>query len=91
MERIKFYEVDASFAGPIQSALMFLTNVTNQTKGAEHLLGQGKQTGAILENLFGMFAFFKTNPTFDFASNILANVTALKEGREFIIEANLVK
>ena len=38
-----------------------------------------------------MFAFFKTSPTFDFASNILANVTQLKDGREFIIEANLVK
>ena len=51
-----------------------------------HLLGEGKTKGAILENIFGMFNFFKTNPTFDFVSNILANVTSLKAGRRFLIE-----
>jgi len=55
------------------------------------LLGEGKTKGSIVENIFGMFSFFKTNPTFDFVSNIIANVSALKEGRKFIIEQNMLK
>ena len=70
---------------------MLLTNLTILENGQKHLLGEGKTKGSILENIVGMFNFFKTNHTFDFVSNILANVSALKEGRRFIIEQNLIK
>ena len=69
---------------------MFLTNLTILESGQKHLLGEGKTKGAIVENLFGMFNYFKTNPTFDFISNILANTSALKLGRKFLIENNMV-
>ena len=65
---------------------MFLTNLTILESGQKHLLGEGKTKGAILENIIGMFNFFKTNPTFDFVSNILANVSSLAAGRRFLIE-----
>lgn len=82
----KVYQVNANFAGPIQCALMLLTNLSIVESGQKHLLGEGKTKGAIIENLFGMFNYFKTNPTFDFISNILANVSALQLGRKFLIE-----
>ena len=65
---------------------MLYTNLTILEDGQKNLLGEGKTKGAIIENLVGMFNYFKTNPTFDFVSNILANVSALKDGRKFIIE-----
>ena len=71
------YEVDATFASPIQCAFMFLTNLTLEEEGKVHFLGEGKTKGSILENLIGMFQYFKTNTTFDFVSNILANVSSL--------------
>ena len=37
-----------------------------------------------------MFSYFKTNPTFDFVSNILANISASKPGRKFMIEQNML-
>ena len=86
----KIYQVDPTFASPVQSAFMLLTNLTITESGQSHLLGEGKTKGAIIENLVGMFTYFKTNPTFDFVANILANVTALKAGRRFIVEQNLV-
>ena len=54
------------------------------------MLGEGKTRGAIVENLLGMFNYFKTNPTFDFVSNILANTSALAAGRRFMIEQNML-
>lgn len=69
---------------------MLLTNLTITESGQKHLLGEGKTKGAIIENLFGMFNYFKTNPTFDFIANILANMSALKLGRKFIIENTMV-
>jgi len=65
---------------------MFLTNLTILESGQKHLLGEGKTKGAILENIIWMFNFFKTNPTFDFVSNILANMSSLAAGRRFLIE-----
>ena len=87
----KVYQIDPNFASPIQCALMLLTNLTILENGQKHLIGEGKTKGAIIENLFGMFCFFKTNPTFDFASNIFANVSGLKEGRRFMVEQNVLK
>lgn len=68
-----------------------MTNLTILEEGQIHVMGEGKTKGAIIENITGMFAFFKTNPTFDFVSNILANISALKDGRKFIIEQGLLK
>ena len=38
-----------------------------------------------------MFSYFKTNATFDFVANIFSNVSSLKAGRQFMIEAGLLK
>lgn len=40
----------------------------------------------MLENLVGMFTYFRTSEMFDFVANILANVSSLKEGRCWMIE-----
>ena len=37
-----------------------------------------------------MFNYFKTNPTFNFVGNILANMSAFKLGRKFMIENTMV-
>ena len=87
----KMYEVDSNFASPIQCSFMFLTNLTTHESGQVHLLGDGKTKGAILENILGMFSYFKTNPMFDFVANIFANVSSLKTGRQFMVEAGLLK
>ena len=86
----KIYEVNANNPSPVQCSLMLLTNLTIVEAGQKHLLGEGKTKGAIIENIFGMFKYFKTNPTFDFIANILANMSALKTGRKFMIENNLL-
>lgn len=70
----------------IELCLMLLTNVTISEEGQRHLIGDGFKRGIILDNLFGMFCFFLKSGIFDFISNILANVSALKEGREVIID-----
>ena len=72
----KMYEVDSNFSSPIQCSFMFLTNLTTTESGQEHVLGEGKTKGIILENIFGMFQYFKTNSTFDFVANIFANVSS---------------
>lgn len=68
----------------IELCLMLLTNVTVSEEGQKHLIGEGRTKGLILDNLFGMFCFFLKSGIFDFISNILANVTALKEGRDVV-------
>ena len=65
---------------------MILTNLTVSEEGQKHLIGDLKTKGLILDNLFSMFCYFLKNPMFDFISNIVANVTAMKEGREVVIE-----
>ena len=69
---------------------MFLTNLSIVESGQKHLLGEGKTKGAVLENILGMFNFFKTNPTFDFVANIFANVSALAAGRRHMIDNGMV-
>lgn len=39
-----------------------------------------------MENLVGMFIYFRTSEMFDFVANILANVSSMKEGRCWMIE-----
>ena len=80
-EKGKAYEVDPNFASPIQCAFMFLTNLSLVEEGQIHVLGDGKTKGSVLENIFGMCNYFKTNTTFDFVSNVLANVSSLQAGR----------
>lgn len=70
---------------------MFLTNLTTIESGQVHLLGDGNTKGAILENILGMFVYFKTNTTFDFIANIFANVSSLKAGRQWMIESGQLK
>lgn len=69
---------------------MLLTNLTIVESGQKHFLGEGKTKGAILENIFGMFTYFKTNTTFDFVSNICANVSSLTAGRRFMVDSGLL-
>ena len=77
----KMYEVDSNFSSPIQCSLMFLTNLTTTESGQACVLGEGKTKGVVLENIFGMFSYFKTNATFDFVANVFANVSSYKPGR----------
>ncbi len=41
--------------------------------------------GLILDNLFGMFCFFLKSGIFDFVSNVLSNISGLKEGRDILL------
>lgn len=68
--------------------MMLLNNVTVDEEGQKHLIGEGKLKGLILDNLFGMFCFFLKSNNFDFVSNILANVTALKDGRDLVLQGD---
>ena len=65
--------------------MMLLNNVTVDEDGQKHLIGEGKTQGLILDNLFGMFCYFLKSNIFDFVSNILANVTTIKEGRDLVL------
>ena len=65
---------------------MLLCNVSATETGQEHLLGKDKTKGSIIENLTGMFTYFRHAEMFDFVSNILSNVASLKAGRCFMIE-----
>lgn len=66
---------------------MLLSNVANMENGQRHILGTDPKTrGTILENLVGMFTYFRTGEMFDFVANILANVSSLKEGRTWMIQ-----
>jgi len=42
--------------------------------------------GILLENVLGMFQYFKTSSLFDFVANIFANVSSFKEGRQWMVE-----
>ena len=55
------------------------------------MLGEDKLRGLILDNLFGMFCYFTNAGTFDFVSNILANVSGLKEARLYMVENQMLK
>ena len=70
---------------------MFLTNLTAIESGQVHLLDKDGAKGTLLENMMGMFMFFKTNTTFDFVSNIFANISSLKAGRQWIVESGQIK
>lgn len=70
--------------------MMLLCNVTVSEEGQRHLIGEGLTRGLILDNLFGMFCYFLRSTTFDFVANVLANVTALKDGRDLVIEKDML-
>jgi len=66
---------------------MLLSNVAMTETGQNHMLGSDKKTkGSIIENLCGMFTYFRNSEMFDFVANILANVSSLKAGRQWMIE-----
>jgi hypothetical protein len=55
--------------------------------GVDHILNKDpKQRGAVLENLLGMFSYFKTTEMFDFVANMYANISSSKPGRCWMIE-----
>ena len=70
--------------------MMLLNNVTVDEEGQKHLIGEGKTKGLILDNLFGMFCFFIKSNIFDFVSNILSNITALKDGRDLVLQKDMI-
>ncbi len=73
---------------------MFMTNVSMVEEGQKHIIGldaDEKLKGAILENFFEMFSYFFTKSEFDFVANVLSNISALKAGREFLVEEMLSK
>ena len=74
----------------IELCIMLLTNVTVSEEGQKHLIGDGRTKGLIIDNLFGMFCYFLKSGVFDFVANIMANVTALQEGREVIVEYQML-
>ena len=72
---------------------MFLTNLTMIEEGKKHVLGldgDHKLKGAIIENFFEMFSYFCLKTEFDFTANVLSNVISLIEGREELIENNIL-
>lgn len=87
------YDVEGKFVQSIQLAFMLISNVTMVEEGQRHVLGldgDPKLKGAIIENFFGMFHYFADKPEFDFMANVLANVSAHKEGRETLIEEGML-
>ena len=83
--------LDDDMASIIELSLMLLSNLSVKEVGQKHLLGEGKTKGAILDILYGMFSYFKANAVFDFTSNIIANVSALKEGREHMLSNKILQ
>lgn len=73
----------------IELCCMLLCNITVGEDGQKHLIGEARTKGLILDNLFGMFCYFLKSGIFDFISNTLANVTALKEGRDIVMEKDM--
>jgi hypothetical protein len=49
------------------------------------VIGDLRKRGLLLDNLFGMFCYFLKSAIFDFLANVFANVTAMKEGRDFVV------
>jgi len=83
----EIYEIKEGQANSIQASVMLLSNIAITESGQQHILGIDKKTrGAILENLVGMFTYFRTSEMFDFVANIMSNVSSLKEGRCWMIE-----
>lgn len=82
--RLKKGDSQAAFED-IEMCLMLLNNVSVDEEGQRHLIGEGKTKGLILDNLFGMFCYFLKSNIFDFVSNILSNVTGLKDGRDLVL------
>ena len=70
----------------IEYCIMILCNVTTIEEGQKHFLGEGKVKGMIIDNLFGMFCYFPKMGIFDFVANIMSNVSAIKDAREYMIE-----
>ena len=66
---------------------MFLCNISHCEAGQKHLLQlESPSKGILLENVLGMFNYFKTSALFDFVSNMYANVSSVKEGRQWMVE-----
>ena len=78
----------------IELSFMLISNFTTNDAGQRHLLGiegDQKYKFIIAESFFGMFCYFSKNSIFDFVSNIMANLSCLKEGREFMINNKYIE
>ena len=71
--------------------LMILTNLTTSEVGQNKILGdQDKiQKGLLFLKFIDIFFKFIYNPEFNFCSNILANISSIKEGRYIILDSGL--
>lgn len=73
---------------------MLLSNLTALEAGQRHLLGieeSSKFKFVIAESIFGMMCYFSKNTSFDFVSNIMANLACLEEGRQFMIDNKYIE
>lgn len=78
----------------IEYCFMFLSNLTAIEDGQKHLLGingEGKYKFIVAESIFGMFCYFQKNTSFDFVSNIMANLACCEDGRKFMIEHQYIE
>lgn len=78
----------------IEYCFMFLSNLTAIEDGQKHILGingEGKYKFIVAESIFGMFCYFQKNTSFDFVSNIMANLACCEEGRKFMIEHQYIE
>mmetsp|Transcript_3751 Transcript_3751/g.6396 ORF Transcript_3751/g.6396 Transcript_3751/m.6396 type:complete len:222 (+) Transcript_3751:489-1154(+) len=78
----------------IEHSFMLLSNISALDIGQKHLLGlEGDQKSKfiIAESIFGMSCYFSKNKSFDFVSNIMANLACLEEGRNFMIEHKYIE
>jgi hypothetical protein len=75
-------------------SFMLISNYTTHDIGQKHFLGiegDQKYKFIIAEALFSMFCYFSKNTIFDFGSNIMANLSCLKEGREFMVNNKYIE
>lgn len=73
--------------------LMILTNLTTSEKGQQKFLNieNEKIKGIVLMKILDKFFMYIQNDEFDFCSNLLANISSLKEGRQMMIEYKVYK
>lgn len=78
----------------IEYCFMLLSNLSAIEVGQKHILGlngEGKFKFIVAESIFGMFCYFQKNTSFDFVSNIMANLACCEAGRKFMIEHQYIE
>lgn len=85
----------------IEHCFMLLSNITAIEHGQVHVLGLESESESptakkhtqfiISESIFGMFCYFNKNTSFDFVSNVMANLACQAEGRQFLVEQKYIE